>query len=147
LSVRDRGRAQPDRLLPVPPRGRLGAGGAPEHGRLALDPPPPRGGGRRRSPPLPRSSVAREPVRGLPDRAPDRAGADRAYRARLGAVSRLAALAALLRLEGLLGEPGRVLPRHRGDEPALTRRQAAPDVPRCQRDAQGAEAFCDTSPR
>ena len=34
----------PRRLLPEPRGGRLGAGGAAEHGRVALDPAPPRGG-------------------------------------------------------------------------------------------------------
>ena len=41
------GRPRADRLLPGARRGRLGAGGAAEHGRLAHDPPPARGGGRR----------------------------------------------------------------------------------------------------
>ena len=44
LSVPDRGGARADCALPVPARGRLGAGGAAEHGRLALDPAPARGG-------------------------------------------------------------------------------------------------------
>ena len=52
-------------------RGRVGPGGAAEHGRVARDPPPPRGGapggGR---PALLRPALAREPERGLPDRAP-----------------------------------------------------------------------------
>ena len=64
-------------------RGRLGAGGAAEHGRLARDPPPARGGeARRRAAPLRRPPVAREPERGLPDGAPARAGPDRPRGAR-----------------------------------------------------------------
>ena len=55
---------------------RLGAGGAAEHGCVARDPAPPRGGrrGQRRAAALRRSAVAGEPERGLPDRAPARAG-------------------------------------------------------------------------
>ena len=40
-----RRRARADRLVPAARRGRLGAGGAAEHGRVAVDPPPPGGGG------------------------------------------------------------------------------------------------------
>ena len=64
--------------LPEPPGDRVGAGGAAEHGSLADDPPPPRGGGAGRRPgALCRSPLAGEPERGLPDRAPPRAGPDR----------------------------------------------------------------------
>ena len=69
--------------LPEPARGRLGAGGAAEHGRLAGDPAPARGGeARRRRAPLRRPAVAGEPERGLSDRAPARAGPDRPRGAR-----------------------------------------------------------------
>ena len=61
--------------------GRLGAGGAAEHGRLAGDPPPARGSGRRPSAEVRRPAVAGEPERGLSDVAPARAGADRPRRA------------------------------------------------------------------
>ena len=70
------GRARP--LLPAPRGGRVGAGGAAEHGRVARDPPPargvapPRGQAALRGP-----AVACEPERGLPDRAPPRAGPNR----------------------------------------------------------------------
>ena len=57
----------------------LGAGGAAEHGRVAVDPPPARGGrARRRQGPVRRPPLAGEPERGLPDRPPARAGPDRA---------------------------------------------------------------------
>src|SRR6185295_8715728 len=76
------------RLLPEARRGRLGAGGAPEHGPVAGDPSPPGGkparGGQA---PLHRPSLAREPQRGLPDRTPARAGPDRPRSARLAAMS------------------------------------------------------------
>ena len=69
--------------LPEPARGRVGAGGAAEHGRLARDPAPARGDeARGRAAPLRRPAVAREPERGLSDRAPPRAGPDRPRRAR-----------------------------------------------------------------
>ena len=77
------------RLVPAARRGRVGAGRAAEHGPVALDPPPARGGGGGTSAPLRRPSLAREPVRGLSDRARDRAGphrprgADRALAAAL----------------------------------------------------------------
>ena len=72
--------------LPVAARDRLGAGGAAEHGRLALDPPPARRGRARRvgraGGHVRRPDVEGEPERGLPDGAPARAGPDRAGRAR-----------------------------------------------------------------
>ena len=46
LSVPARARLGARRVVPCRPRDRLGAGGAAEHGRLALDPAPPRRGGR-----------------------------------------------------------------------------------------------------
>ena len=56
----------------------LGAGGAAEHGRLARHPPPARGrAAGRGAASLRRPPVAREPERGLPDRARARAGPDR----------------------------------------------------------------------
>ena len=68
--------------LPEPPRGRVGAGGAAEHGRLAGDPAPAGGDeARGRAAPVRRPAVAREPERGLSDRAPPRAGQDRPRRA------------------------------------------------------------------
>ena len=69
-----------------PARDRVGAGGAAEHGRLALDPPPPRGGGGAGAAASTASStsaaLAREPERGLPDAPPARAGPDRPRGAR-----------------------------------------------------------------
>src|SRR5207244_263787 len=65
-------------VVPRARGGRLGAGGAAEHGRLARDPPPARGGAAEvGAPRLRRPSVAREPERGLPDGPPARAGPDR----------------------------------------------------------------------
>ena len=88
LSVPGRGLRRARALVPAARGGRLGPGGAAEHGRLARDPPPARGvAARRRSAPLRRPPLAREPVRGLPDRPPERAGPDRA-----GGVDALAAL-------------------------------------------------------
>ena len=56
----------------------VGPGGAAEHGSLADDPSPPRGGRARRCPgSVCRSPLARQPERGLPDRASPRAGPDR----------------------------------------------------------------------
>ena len=49
-------------------------------GAVAVDPPPAGGGRGRRAAPLHRAPVAREPVRGLPDGARDRAGPHRARR-------------------------------------------------------------------
>ena len=72
---------------PQPARGRVGPGGATEHGPVALDPPPARGGrpldvgG---TPPVRRAHVEGEPERGLPDRAPARAGSHRPPRAGRG---------------------------------------------------------------
>ena len=78
LSVPGRAGGGAAARLPEPARGRLGAGGAAEHGRVAADPPPARGGeARRRAAPLRRPPVACEPERGLSDRAPARAGPDR----------------------------------------------------------------------
>src|SRR5581483_4956508 len=83
LSVPGRAGEDAARWLPEPPRGRVGAGGAAEHGRVAGDPAPPRGGEAGRRPaPLRRPAVAGEPERGLPDRASAGAGPDRARRAR-----------------------------------------------------------------
>ena len=56
----------------------LGAGGAAEHGCVAVDPAPARGRrARRRQRPLRGPPLAREPERGVPDRAPAGAGPDR----------------------------------------------------------------------
>ena len=84
LSVPGRGLHRTTRALPERPRGGLGAGGAPEHGRLADDPPPARGAtpGARDSARLRGPAVARQSERGVSDRAPARAGPDRARRAR-----------------------------------------------------------------
>ena len=83
LPVPDRARAGRVRALPEPTPGRVGAGGAAEHGRLAGDPAPAGGdeaGGC--TAPLCRPALAREPERGLSDRAPPRAGQNRPRRAR-----------------------------------------------------------------
>ena len=50
LPVPGRAGGRADRLVPLPPRARLGAGGAAEHGCLAHDPAPARGGGSGRRP-------------------------------------------------------------------------------------------------
>jgi len=68
-----RRRARARRLLRGPRRGRLGAGGASEHGRVAHDPPPPRGGGRWAGGALHRPSLARIDRRGA-TRSPTRSG-------------------------------------------------------------------------
>ena len=57
VSVPGRSGSEARRVVPVAPRGRLGAGGAAEHGRLAGDPPPARGSGRR--PPAAGTSAGR----------------------------------------------------------------------------------------
>ncbi len=70
------GRARP--FLPAPRGGRLGAGGTAEHGRVARNPPPARGvAAARGQAPLCGTAVAGEPERGLPHRAPARAGPNR----------------------------------------------------------------------
>ena len=89
LPVPDRGDGGARRVVPEARRGRVGAGGAAEHGPVALDPPPARGGGRRESAPLRRPAVAREPVRGLSHRARDRAGPDRPRGARRSSAAAL----------------------------------------------------------
>ena len=136
LPVPGRRGARADRVVPEARRGRLGAGGAAEHGRVADDPPPARGGGRRHARPLRRPAVAREHGRGLPDRAPARAGPDRARRARAleraSACRRLRARAALR--VGLLREPRPVPARLGEQELALLRRDAPPDIPRRERE-------------
>src|SRR5205823_2021881 len=71
VSVPGRGEECARRLVSEPRRGRLGAGGAPEHGPVASDPTPAgREAARRRQPPLRRPPLAPEPERGLSDRAP-----------------------------------------------------------------------------
>ena len=127
-----------DLLVPAAPRGRVGAGGAAEHGPVALDPPPARGGGGRPSAPLHRPSVAGQPERGLSDRARDRAGPDRPRGARA-----LAAAASGLAAPGggvLLHEPWPVLPCHRDRPAALTRREPPPELPEHERGRDRADA-------
>ena len=84
-------RARPDqrahRELPQPQADHLGPGRAEEHGRLERDGPPhararPRGRGAS----LRRTAPTGSPLRGLPDRPPPRAGADRAHGARGGSL-------------------------------------------------------------
>ena len=74
------------RRLPRPAGDRLGAGGAPEHGRLALDPPSARGGGREgtagRAGHVHGTALAREPERGLPGAPSPGPGPDRPRGAR-----------------------------------------------------------------
>ena len=88
VSVPGRGRRRADRVVAESRGDRLGPGGAPEHGRLAVDPPSPRRCrplelvGRRRH--LHRPHLARLAERGLSDRAPDRAGPHRPRRPRRG---------------------------------------------------------------
>ena len=65
------------RVVSQPRRDRLGAGGAAEHGAVALDPASAGGGRGGDAAALRRPSLAGEPVRGLPDRARDRAGPHR----------------------------------------------------------------------
>ncbi len=73
-----------------PDRDRLGAGGAGQHGRLALRAPPCRGGrAAGRAPWLRRPPVARQPVGGLHVGALPRAGPHRARRARPPAAARV----------------------------------------------------------
>ena len=75
LSVPGRAEGRARRLVPEAGRGRLGAGGAPEHGAVARDPSPP-GGEPARGVTL--RYVGRpwraSPSEGLPDRTPARAG-------------------------------------------------------------------------
>ncbi len=98
LPVSRRALARADRVLPRARGGRLGAGRAPEHGRVAHDPPPARRGRRRGSRALRRPSVAGEHRRGLSDGARARTGADRGRRAdalaREGATASAASAAA-----------------------------------------------------
>ncbi len=67
-------RARP--LVPLAGGGRVGAGGAAEHGRLPRDPAPARGRRRRSSAAVRRPALACEPERGLPHGPPGRAGHD-----------------------------------------------------------------------
>ena len=86
LPVPGRGRRRAHRVVAEPRGDRLGAGRAPEHGRLAVDQASPRRRrplelvGRRRH--LHRPHLACLAERGLPHRAPDRAGPHRPCRAR-----------------------------------------------------------------
>ena len=87
---------------------------------------------------LRRPALAREPVRGLPDRAPEGAGPDRA-----GGVDALAsvAVAAALLLRNHLGREDRpVLARLADERAAVLLRDPPPDVPGGQRQADGARA-------
>ena len=120
-------------VVPGAARDRVGAGGAAEHGPLALDPPPARGGGgqraARRARPLRRPAVAREPERGLPDPAPEHAGPDRPRGARLPRRPLEGALAAAGRPRLAHGHPRdqRPVPPDRPEHaPPLRRGQLLP---------------------
>src|SRR5581483_6112325 len=133
ISVPDRGNRGPRRRLSRARRGRLGARRAPEPGAVALDPPPPRGVPGGQAAALHRPAVAREPVRGLSDRASDRAGPDRAQRAVLLAPAVPRGVVRLAR------EPRTVLPRLPRHPAPLPGRQPAPDVEHGQRRAEDAD--------
>ena len=83
LPVRAQRAPEPARDLPEDQEGRLGPGGAEEHGRLERHgPPPTRAAARRRRAPVRRPPAALEPQRGLSRRPPPRAGAHRPHRPR-----------------------------------------------------------------
>ncbi len=107
LPVPDRSSCRGRRLVPLARGGRVGAGGAAEHGPVALDPASPRRGCVWAAAPVRRPPMAREPVRGLPDRSPDRARPHRPRGARA-------------RLTGAVNTPATA--------PARTRRQAGGKV-------------------
>ena len=130
VSVPGRAGRPARRVVPVTPGGRLGAGGAAEHGRLEGDPPPARGSGHRPSAEVRRPALAGEPERGVSDVPPACAGADRPRRA---GDERLVALAAAP-FDGGLRDPRPVPPRFRDEHPAVPRRDPPPDVVRGQRD-------------
>ena len=139
---RSRGRARgARRLLPRAGRGRLGPGGAAEHGRVALDPAPARGGA---AVTAFRSATSAGPG----GRARARATRPRTCASRTGSparrwASRLALPRAGRRrvLRGA-GHPGcdqrAVSPRVREQGLALPRRKAKPDVVGREREADGA---------
>src|SRR5581483_11292882 len=126
LPVSRPGGAGADRVVSVALRDRLGAGGAAEHGGLADDPPPARGGRRGAAGPLRRQAVAREHGRGLPDRARDRAGPDRAR-----GIASVVGLATGLppRPIRLLRDPRTVFPRLLEQPFPVLRRDAVPELP------------------
>ena len=130
----------PRRLLPEPPGSDLGAGGAAEHGRVALDQAPPRGSapeGRPAS--LRRPPLAGEPERGLPDGPPPRAGQNRPRSAR-----RLGLLAGgcrgTRRTQRLRRDHRAVPPDLLHHQFALRRRQSPPDVICCECETERANA-------
>ncbi len=77
LPLPGRRRPRVDRVVPLAQRDRLGAGGAPEHGRVAHDPSSSRGGVRGCECSLRRTALAGKHGGGLSDRAHGRPGPDR----------------------------------------------------------------------
>ena len=110
-STRSRSRRCGARLVvPGAPRDRVGAGGAPEHGRLALDAAPARGGGgacaARGQRPVRRPTLACEPERGLPGRC--------IIASRTGSCARRSASARGARSRGGAGRGARATTRRAG---------------------------------
>ncbi len=149
LPVSDRGDLCARRFLPRTRRSHLGTGRASEHGAVAVDPPPPRGSLRGGGAALRRSSVAGEPVGGVPDGPPDRAGPHRARRPDVVRASkgRSAAGAVALCLQRLLREPRPVVACLLGEPFSLLRRQPAPEVVGGERCTDRAEAACELQAR